>query len=97
MAVLAYRSDVAKAYHCRANDIIFRGICKSLFLNGLNAAIRTQAKIQKTDTLEEAIEAAICAEQACKGPLDKAVATDPKMVGVIQKRFGGKKSYSSNQ
>jgi len=97
MAVLAYGSDVAKFYHRRANDIIFRGICKSLFLNGLNATIRTTAKIQKTDTLEEAIEAAITAEQANKGPLDKTVATDPKTVGAIRKRFGGKKNYSSTQ
>jgi len=45
MAILAYRSSVAKIYHHQANDIIFRGICKSLFLNGLNADIRAQAKI----------------------------------------------------
>jgi len=46
-AILEYEGEVAKFYHRRANEIIFKGICKILFLNGLNTNIRMTTKVQR--------------------------------------------------
>jgi len=84
-ALRAYAERVAQHFHKRANKMAFQGICKSLFINGLLPSLRSNAKLLKTDTFQEAIKAALTAERAVQGPLDRTTSTD-KNVSFIKKR-----------
>jgi len=93
---MEYGGQAAQFYHPRTNNIIFKGICKSLFLIGLHANICSTDKIQRMHTLEEAIQATIISEDVMKGPLEKMVTTYPKMIGVIRRRYPAKQDLDQN-
>jgi len=84
-ALRAYAERVAQHFNKGANKMAFQGICKSLFINGLLPSLRSNAKLLKTDTFQEAIKAALTAERAVQGPLDRTTSTD-KNVSFIKKR-----------